>query len=323
MSSRIHKPSFSKQGLALLVSAYAAVFFCCSKGGGEGAGPQGPPPELSSLRPQFDFRGRIFFQSDMDGDSEIYVLTAKGVTKLTDNAWQDEYPRVSPDGRRIAFSANSSGTFQIFTMNTDGSDVVRVTDAPHDAIEHAWYPDDRRIAYTVEAPGRNFSIWTLDLETRRAEKLLPQFRGSNALPDFSPSEPLVTFTGKRLMGWDVYMLDLATGRWRDLVQGGRSCRGRFSPDGKKVVYVSSEADGKGDIWIMNPDGSGKKRLTIRDETYDYFPSWSPDGKYVVFCSDKRGRLDGGRWALFLVKVETGLVFPLFDSGRRDLFPEWH
>ncbi|MBN2199446.1 MAG: TolB family protein [Candidatus Aminicenantes bacterium] len=319
----ILRPLFLKRCLALLVLAYAAALFCCSPGDGESAGPQAPPPELSSLRPQFEFRGRIFFQSDMDGDSEIFVLTAQGVTKLTDNSWQDEYPRVSPDGRRIAFSANPSGTFQIYTMSTDGTDIVQVTRAPHDAIEHAWHPDGRRIAYTVEAPGRNFSIWTFDLETKRAEKLLPQFRGSNALPDFSPAAPLVTFTGKRLMGWDVYMLDLSAGRFTDLVKGGRSCRGRFSPDGKKVVYVSSEADGKGDIWIMNPDGTDKKRLTERDDMYDYFPSWSPDGKYVVFCSDKRGSLDGGRWALFLVKVETKRVFPLFDSGRRDLFPEWH
>ncbi len=258
----------------------------------------------------------------MDGDSEIYILTAAGVTKLTDNTWQDEYPRVSPDGRRIAYSANPEGKFQIYTMNMDGTDIIRVTNAPHDAMEQAWYPDGKRIAFTVEAPGRNFSMWTQDLETGTAAPLLPDFRGSNALPDFSPIEPLMGFTGKRLVGWDVYLLDLATGRWRELVTGGRSCRPRFSPDGKKIAYVSNEADGKGDIWIMNPDGSSKERLTERDDMHDYFPSWSPDGKYIVFCSDSLGRLDRGRWALFLVKVSTRRVFPLFDSGRRDLFPEW-
>jgi Tol biopolymer transport system component len=283
---------------------------------------EGPPPNLEALRAQFDFRGRIIFQSNLDGDSEIYCLTSDKLVKLTDNDWQDEYPRCSPDGRRISFSANPGGKFQIFTMNMDGTDVVQITHSPHDAIEQAWYPDGARIAYTQEAPGRHFSIWVQDLKTGKSEQLLPQFSASNALPDFSPSQSLMGFTAKRLAGWDVYMLDLATGQWRDLVQGGRSCRPRFSPDGQKIVYVSSQADGKGDIWMMNPDGSEKIRLTERDDVYDYFPSWSPDGKYIVFCSDKLGRLDRGRWALYLIKVATKRVFPLFDSGRRDLFPEW-
>lgn len=318
-----HLPESKLAVLPLFVAALAAAFFACSRGEGDGPGEPVPAAEMEGLRPQFDFRGRIFFQSDMDGDSEIYVLTAGGVSRLTDNTWQDEYPRLSPDGRRIAFSANPSGTFQIFTMNTDGTGIARVTEAPHDASWQAWYPDGKRIAYSREAPGRDFSLWTADLETGKSEPLLPDFRGALSLPDFSPAGDLMAFTGKRLAGWDVHMHDLASGRWRELVKGGRSCRARFSPDGKKLAYVSSEADGKGDIWTMNPDGSDKKRLTTRDDVYDYFPSWSPDGKYIVFCSDKVGRLDGGRWALFLVKVETGLVFPLFDSGRRDLFPEWH
>ncbi len=313
----------TRRAAVLILGATVLLSAAFCKNREEEGPPSDPPPELSSLRPQFDFRGKILFQSDMDGDSEIYVLTAAGVTKLTDNDWQDEYPRCSPDGRRIAFSANPAGRFQIYSMSWEGTDIVQLTQAPHDAMEHAWYPDGKKLAYTIEAPGRDFSMWTLDLESGRTQPLLPDFRGSNALPDFSPAEPLMGFTGKRLIGWDVFLLDLATGRWRELVKGGRSCRPRFSPDGKKIVYVSGEADGKGDIWIMNPDGSGKERLTERDDMYDYFPSWSPDGKYIVFCSDRVGRLDGGRWALFLIKVATRRIFPLFDSGRRDLFPEWH
>ena len=313
--------------------ASAAVFFCvfllwlaaflgCSPGKNDRLQAPSQPLDLSRLRAQFDFQGRIIFQSDMDGDSEIYCLTADRLVKLTDNDWQDEYPRCSPDSRRISFSANPGGKFHIFAMNMDGTDVVRVTNSPHDAIEQAWYPDGTRIAYTQEAPGRHFSIWVQDLKTGKAEQLLPQFSGSNALPDFSPNQPLMGFTGKRLAGWDVYLLELATCRWQELVKGGRSCRPRFSPDGRKMVYVSSETDGKGDIWLMNPDGSEKVRLTERDETYDYFPSWSPDGKYIVFCSDLLGRLDQGHWSLYLVKVATRRVFPLFQSGSRDLFPEW-
>ncbi len=308
-------------GLCFVLLGLAA-FFSCSPGKKEPSRPPAQAADISRLRAKFDFQGRIFFQSDMDGDSEIYCLTADRLVKLTNNSWQDEYPRCSPDGQRVSFSANPGGKFQIFTMNADGTDIRRATDSPHDAIEQAWFPDGRRLAYTQEAPGRHFSLCVQDLDKGTSERLLPRFSGSNALPDFSPTAALMGFTGKRLAGWDVFMLDLATGQWRGLEKGGHSCRPRFSPDGKKLVYVSSGADGKGDVWIMNPDGSEKTRLTDRDDTYDYFPSWSPDGKYIVFCSDRIGRLDRGHWSLYLVKVATRLVFPLFQSGGRDLFPEW-
>ena len=281
--------------------------------------------DLSALKPQFEFRGRIVFQSDLDGDNEIYLLVREGVRKLTDNAWSDEFPRWSPDGRRIAFTANGSGRFQIYVMNDDGSGVVQITRSEHDAVEQGWFPDGRRIAYTEErkrAIGRSFKMFSVDLGTGRTEPLLPEFDNSNGLPDFSPDARLLAFTGKRMAGWDAFVADLGTRKIRALTEGGRACRPRFSPDGRKIVYVSSEADGKGDIWLTNPDGSDKERLTELPETYDYFPAWSPDGKYAVFASGTKHYPHQGIWSLALVKIGTKLVFPLWKSGARDVFPDW-
>ncbi|MCK4932968.1 MAG: PD40 domain-containing protein, partial [Candidatus Aminicenantes bacterium] len=49
----------------------------------------------------------------MDGDREIYLLTKDGVTQLTDNGWDDEFPKWSPDGKKIAYSANPKGNYDI------------------------------------------------------------------------------------------------------------------------------------------------------------------------------------------------------------------
>jgi len=71
------------------------------------------------------------------------------------------------------------------------------------------------------------------------------------------------------------------------------------------------------------DGSGQQRVTELNETYDYFPSWSPDGKRIVFCSNaKSGYADQGDWALFVVDVSNKTVVLLFDSPGRDVFPDW-
>ena len=123
-------------------------------------------------------------------------------------------------------------------------------------------------------------------------------------------------------GWDAFVADLTTRKIIPLTEGGKACRPRFAPDGTKVVYVSSDADGKGDIWLANPDGTAQERLTGLPETFDYFPAWSPDGKYAVFASGTKHYPHQGTWSLALVKIGTKRVIPLFKSGARDVFPDW-
>ncbi len=287
-----------------------------------------PPPksDLSLLRAGFPIRGSIVFQSDMDGDNEIYVLTASEVRKLTDNSWSDEYPRWSPDGTRIAFTANPEGHFHIYSMNADGSGLSQITSSLNDEVEPAWFSDGTALAFTEENKnllGKEAALRTIDLKTKNIRTLIPEFKRSHGLSDFSPAASLMAFTGHRLFGWDVFIFDIREGKTRALTEGGKSCRARFSKDGRRLAYVSSRADGKGDIWSMNPDGSDNIRLTERDETYDYFPSWAPDGEHIVFCSSTQNSPKQGRWSLFLLKVGTRRVMPLFSSSARDLFPDWH
>lgn len=310
-----------------LGTAIAAALLVAAACGRNGAAdrPEAQTVDLSTLKPQFEFRGRIVFQSDLDGDNEIYLLTREGVRRLTDNTWSDEFPRWSPDGRRIAFTANGTGRYQIFVMNDDGSGLKQVTRSEHNAIEEGWFPDGRRLAFTEERKktiGRSYKMFSVDLETGRTDPLLPEFDNSNALPDFSPDARFLAFTGKRTMGWDAFVADLTTRKVIALTEGGKACRPRFSPEGEKIVYVSSDADGKGDIWLANPDGSGKERLTELPETYDYYPAWSPDGKYAVFASGTKHYPHQGTWSLALVKIGTKRVIPLFKSGARDVFPDW-
>lgn len=304
----------------------AFCIFCSHKGEQEKTELSRLSIDLSTLQAKFPFKGRIVFQSNLDGDHEIYLLTAANLLKLTDNPWEDEYPKWSPDGTKIAFTANPSGKYQIFIMDADGSHTVQITHSKNDAIEHAWFPDGKKIAFTEEVKrgfGRHYTLWMMDLESKKTEKIIPEFSDSNALPDFSPTDPLMAFTGKRTMGWDVFVYNLKTRKYVSLTEGGGACRPHFSKDGKKIAYVSAEADGKGDIWVMNPDGSDKIRVTERNDTYDYFPAWSPDGKHIVFCSGLKHYPTEGRWALYLVIVRTKTIIPLFKSSARDLFPDWY
>jgi Tol biopolymer transport system component len=274
--------------------------------------------------PEFPFSGSIIFHSNMDGDNEIYLMTNNSITKLTDNSWNDEYPVWSPDGTRIAFTANPEGNYDIFIMEADGSHITRLTTSKGQEKEPAWFPDGNNIAYSSETKKlirKQLILWRVDIRTKKTERVITDYNRNHAIPHVSPKGSLLTFTGKRTMGWDAAMHDLKKNDVRFLDEGGKSCRARFSKDGKKLAFVSSKADGKGDIWIMNPDGTGKTRLTEMDETYDYFPSWSPDNKFVVFNSSKQHDHNGD-WGLYVIDVETRKVRLLFDSPGNDVFPDW-
>lgn len=308
----------------ILTCLVAPLFFTsCSK---ENAVSNGDRQiDIRDFKAQFPFKGKIIFQSNMDGDNEIYLLTRRSLRKLTDNLWDDEYPKWSPDGKRIAFTANPKGNYDIFVMDEDGSNVKRIVSSQKDEIEHAWFSNGKKMAFTVERRKgirSAYTLWMIDLDSKKTTQIIPEFRGSNALPNFSPVAPLMGFTGKRTIGWDVYIYDLGKKQIKELTKGGKACRPHFSKDGKKIAYVSAEADRKADIWLMNPDGSEKRRITERNDTYDYFPSWSPDGKYIVFSSSPQGRQRRGNWSLYVVRVDSKRIFPLFDSPGRDLFPDW-
>lgn len=278
----------------------------------------------ASLAPEFALPGSIVFHSNMDGDNEIYVMEKNGITKLTDNTWNDEYPVWSPDGTRIAYTADQQGHYDIYVMKADGSQVTRLTTTDSQEKEPAWFPDGNSIAYSREIKKfirKQLTLWRVDVQTKRTERIIPGYDRGHTIPDISPQGRLLTFTGKRTFGWDAAVYDMQKRKVQFLDEGGKSCRARFSSDGKKLAYVSSKADGKGDIWVMDPDGTGKKRLTERNETYDYFPSWSPDGRFVVFNSSRQHDHNGD-WALYTIEVRTGEVRLLFDSPGNDVFPDW-
>ena len=74
--------------------------------------------------------GRIAFNSERDGNTEVYVMNAdgSGVTNLTTSPSIDGLPGWSPDGSRIAFVSNRDGDFEIYVMDADGSDLKQLTD---------------------------------------------------------------------------------------------------------------------------------------------------------------------------------------------------
>jgi dipeptidyl aminopeptidase/acylaminoacyl peptidase len=119
----------------------------------------------------------------------------------------------------------------------------------------------------------------------------------------------------------VYVTDLNKTDDVRITEGHGACRPDWAPDGSKLAYVSQRDSKKANIWIMNPDGSGKHRLTDDDENYDYYPAWSPDGAYVVYA--KSPDKDHGNWELYIASADGTQNIRLTNHPAKDKFPDWY
>ena len=104
--------------------------------------------------------------------------------------------------------------------------------------------------------------------------------------DVSPDGQTIVFD---LLG-DLYTMPVAGGRATRLTSGmAYDVQPRFSPDGKKIVYVSDRSGGD-NVWILSLDGKDTTQVTKGNNNLYVFSEWTPDGQYVIAL--KSGGLGG-------------------------------
>jgi Tol biopolymer transport system component len=187
---------------------------------------------------------------------------------------------------RIAFVAKRSGSWQLYTINPDGSDIVQITDLPATDFD-AWFPvfspDGRRIVFcrdTPQAPGAP-DLYVVNADGTGLTRLT--FDGDGFGAHWSPHGTRLTFarflaTGKAVIS--TTRAD-ATGKRTNLTHDAwDKFWPMYTPNGRHIIFFSATGGLISAVWIMNSDGSDKRRLTapaLEGFAYDV----SPDGHHIV------------------------------------------
>jgi TolB protein len=142
---------------------------------------------------------RAYFSSTRDGNAEIYSASLDGtdVQRLTNHPGIDVSPACGGPGGLIAFVSTRHGSPQIFTMNTGGGGVTRVTFRGQHNQTPAWCPrseDGPLLGFTGQAG--SFDVFTVNLRTQQYTRLT-QGQGTNKDPAFSPDCRMIAFYSSR------------------------------------------------------------------------------------------------------------------------------
>ena len=248
-------------------------------------------------------QAQIAFMSDRDGPFEIYVMDPDGgnLRRLTDNGRNNSGPSWSPDGKRIAFSSRQAlpvrhnpffenhhgvAPHDIYVMDADGENRKRLTDHPRYDISPSWSPDGRRIAFASERGGP-MGIHVMDTDGGNPQRLTHN--------PFDEREPSWSADGKRIV---------FSARRKE------HFRGHFG-----LTY---------EIYVMDADGGNEQRLT-ENRVEDKHPSWSPDGKRIVFSRSGEQQLHPGALVtseIYVMDADGGNEQRLTENRFDDIQPSW-
>lgn len=231
---------------------------------------------------------RLAFVRVQGGRSDIYVANTDGseLRRLAhaiifrpmpgSSSGFGAKPAWSPDGRKIAFMSNRDGKDDIFVVNADGSGLRNLTRSRGNYPKRIWWasgdgpmwsPDGRKIVF------RSDRLYHGRPGTRGDAKEERQRRNSD----------------------EIYVVGEDGSGLRRLTHNSRSDRSPvWSPDGRKILFIqlSGSVYSDGDVYVMNADGSAQRSVTpspTHPLATDTMPAWSPDGRKILFLSNRDGR----------------------------------
>jgi dipeptidyl aminopeptidase/acylaminoacyl peptidase len=237
--------------------------------------------------------GKIsFYRRSDNGYAVIYVMNVDGsnLTKLDSiQGGIGATTEWSPDGRRIVFDADGGTHF----MNEDGSNETIVSGGGG----HAWSNDGNWLAYSRTQAGGLYDIAIMSLDGSIRMNMTHTPESGEGNPDWSPDDNLIAFSSDRdgIVGTpgapgDIYVTDGTTETRLTFFAstGGTATNPAWSPDGSKIAFDATGANGKTEIYVMNADGTEQFNLTnsVSGETW---PDWSPDGGRSLPAHPRRWR----------------------------------
>jgi TolB protein len=187
-------------------------------------------------------------------------------------------PRFSPNAKMVTYMSYFKNLPRVYLLNIETGIQEVVGDFPGMTFAPRFSPDGKKIIMSFARDG-NSDIYTMDLQSRSVEQITSN-PAIDTSPSFSPDGRFIVFNSDRSGQQQIYVMR-SDGRKVRRISRGKGLYGTpvWSPRGDLIAFTKIHK-GKFYIGVMRTDGSGERLLT--QNFYQEAPSWSPNGRVLIF-----------------------------------------
>ena len=226
--------------------------------------------------------------------SRDVAVTAMYPTPVTTYPGRESPPKLSPDGRQVAFSwrGEGGGNLDLYVKYVDAAPVLRLTSDSTPNANPAWSPNGTEIAFVNRSDECRIKVISaIGGSPRTIGSCGASIYGDlNWSPDGAwlafndrsdPSESFAIHLMSPVTGEKHRLTDPPTGIWGDHDPV-------FSPDGDRIAFVRSASEGMQDVFLVDASGQNERRLSFENRNV-WGSAWMEDGDAVILASNRAGR----------------------------------
>lgn len=220
-------------------------------------------------------------------------------------------------GSKIAFQYREPGktTKDIYIINSDGSNLKRITNYNRIVMFPDWFPNGKKIVFSGFVKSYP-DLFVADLIRGIIHPLVVS-KNQDIGPRVSPDGEKIAFSSTKTGNSEIYTINSdGTDLKRVTFSPYIDVSPTWSPDGEKIAFISNKA-GNPYLYIIDSDGGDTKRVTYQGK-YIATPDWSPDGKYIAFSRTD----DGSHFNIFIVRPDGSDLRQLTDGPGSNEHPRW-
>jgi len=247
---------------------------------------------------------------DQDG-ANVKYLTLGNELVLT--------PRFSPTNQLVTYLSYFRNLPRVYLLDIETGVQEVVGDFPGMTFAPRFSPDGKKIIMSFAKDG-NSDIYTMNLETRVVEKIT-EHTSIDTSPSYSPDGKFICFNSDRSGLQQIYVMR-SDGSNVKRVTFGKGLYGTpvWSPRGDLIAFTKVHK-GRFYIGVMRPDGSGERLLT--ENFYQEAPSWSPNGRVLIFYRETKTDAEGKGFSAKLWSIDlTGYNERLIETETDGSDPSW-
>jgi len=247
---------------------------------------------------------------DQDG-ANIKYLTLGNELVLT--------PRFSPKNQLVTYLSYFRNLPRVYLLDIETGVQEVVGDFPGMTFAPRFSPDGEKIIMSFAKDG-NSDIYTMNLNTRVVEKITDH-TSIDTSPSYSPDGKYICFNSDRSGLQQIYVMR-SDGSNVKRITFGKGLYGTpvWSPRGDLIAFTKVHK-GRFYIGVMRPDGSGERLLT--ENFYQEAPSWSPNGRVLIFYRETKSDSEGKGFSAKLWSIDlTGYNERLIETETDGSDPSW-